>query len=231
MNQVQSGARFGRLFVEFLLIVAGVSVALAADAFWEFRTEVQREAEYLGQIRSDLTENERRLLAALEDEDMIEASVQRAIDAFVLAQSVSPDSAQAWFHTRRGLNYADPRLLTGTIDALISTGDLRLIRDPSVRQGLMSYLPKIEQDRAEFDRWVGLGVDHVEQLRIIGLRASPDGVRPDFPANAALTHARREPEVLEALHGLLQKHRVRQVYLERMLESSRSLSELLQSVG
>ena len=162
MAEDQSGARFGRLFVEFLLIVAGVSVALAADAFWEFRTGLEREAEYLDQIRSDLSENERRLLAALEDEDMTEASVQLAIGAVVSAQPVSADSVQEWFHGRRGLSYADPRLLTGTLDALVNTGDLRLIRDPFVRQGLLSYLPKIEQDRAEYDRWAGLGVDHIE---------------------------------------------------------------------
>lgn len=229
MSGERGGGRLRRGLAEFFLIVAGVSVALGADALWEYRSELDREREYLEQIRADLTANIGSLEEALSSEAMTESAVQSAIDAVVSGGPIAPDSVQLWLHERRGLSYADPRLLTGTIDALVNTGDLRLVRDASIRQGLVSYLPRIEQDQSEFDRWVGLGIDHIEQLRIIGMRASPAGTRPDLPANYALTHASEDPGVLEALHGLLQKQRGRRVYLERMLESTQILSELLDS--
>ncbi len=54
---------------EFVLIMAGVTVALGADALRSARQDRMREEEYLEQLRSDLAENRERLVAAIEDEE------------------------------------------------------------------------------------------------------------------------------------------------------------------
>ena len=211
MDQSQSrkGARSTRAIGEFLLIVAGVSVALGAEALWETRQDRTREAEYIAQVRSDLSENTLRLREALELEEMTHLSIQTAIDAVVQQERISPDSAQAWLHDRRGLNYADPRPLTGTFSALIA------------------YLPQLIYDHAEYDRWVHLYLPHMERLREIGIGVHPRNSSPVFPTNYALLYASTNPDVLAALHGVLQKHRNRRIYLDRMLESTRELADLM----
>ncbi len=44
----------GRLFAEFVVIVAGVLVALAANAAWEVRSERQQEEAYYRALVRDL---------------------------------------------------------------------------------------------------------------------------------------------------------------------------------
>jgi hypothetical protein len=226
-NRSQKSIQIRRVVGEFLLIVAGVSVALGAEALWEARLDRIREAEYLDQVRSDLAENERRLLEAIDSEEMTHVSIQTAIDAVVQRRTISPDSAQAWLHDRKGLGYSDPRPLTGTFSALISTGDLRLVRDPSIREGLITYLPQLQYDHAEFDRWVQLFIPHIETLRAIGIEVSDQGLAPTNPTKFALARASTNPAVLVALHGVLQKHRNRRIYLDRMLDATRELSDRL----
>jgi hypothetical protein len=130
-----------RLIAEFLLIVAGVTVALGADSLWSIRQDHARESEYLEQLRADLAENRARLDAAILDEETLGAAALAALEALARESPITADSARAWLVERRGFMYSDPRLLTGTFSGLIESGDLRLIRDPDVRKSIIAYLP------------------------------------------------------------------------------------------
>jgi hypothetical protein len=84
-----------RLVGEFLLIVGGVSVALAADSLWSARQDRVRETEYFEQLRSDLAENRVRLEAAIDDEETIGAAARSALHAVRSGEPISLDSARA----------------------------------------------------------------------------------------------------------------------------------------
>jgi hypothetical protein len=217
------------MFGEFFLIVAGVSVALAAESAWGIRKDRILESEYLAQIQADLAENEKRLLVAIALEEMQRAAAQAAFDAVSERRPIPPDSANAWLHERRGLNYSDPRLLTGSVSALIGTGDVRLVRDPVVRKAIMAYLPQISADQAEFDRWVEHLLMPLERLRAVGLRIPLSGYSHPSPSVRAVSATSPDPEVLTALDGIKFSHGERLLYLNRMLAATRELAdELLQ---
>ncbi len=213
---------------EFVLIVAGVTVALGADSLWDFRQDREAEEEYLVQMRSDLAENERRLEDALALEAQQAAAATSALNAFASGRAVDPDSAQVWLMDRRGLFYSDPRPITGTFSALVETGDLRLIRDASKRNAVISYLAQITEDKREFDRFVEESLVALRAIREVG--ATPDYAWSALGASAirALLTTPRDPAVSAALAHVITAAELRQVYLGRMLEATQQVAEALE---
>ena len=229
-----------RWAAEFVLIVAGVSVALGADSVWEWRQDRQREAEYLAQLSEDLDENAGRLRAAIELEESQRRAAITAFEAVAGGVEVSPDSARSWLLDRRGLYYSDPRLVTGTFTALVSTGDVGLIRDPAIRRAVVGYVPKVQDDMEEFDRWVDRLIEYNAGLRRIGLaveeapettidRSAPlaELSRGD-PSVSALANTRGDAGVLTSLDGVLFTILPRLTYLRSMLDSTTELYDLLE---
>lgn len=127
-KQVQRGA------AEFLLIVTGVLAALTVDAWWQGRLDNERERQYLEQLHADVRSNRQRLEEALELEHDQLQRAQSMLAAVRGSKPISADSATSWMTRDPPFPwYSDPRLLEGTIVALVETGDINLIRDrPSV---------------------------------------------------------------------------------------------------
>lgn len=229
--RVSRAGRARSALAEFLLIVAGVSVALAAESLWSARQDSILEAEYLKQLSSDLEENRLRLLAAVRDEEMIGTAALTALTAIRSGEAVSADSARAWSQERRGLYYSDPRLLTGTFSGLVDSGDLHLIRDPQIRKAVLAYPPQISQDKAEFDRWVDTYIQILKPYRKVALEADVYRAELGESGVVALTGNPVDPLMLEVLDGQIWTNQVRLIYLRRMLEATEDARAALGSGG
>jgi hypothetical protein len=223
-----SSWNFSRWASEFVVIVAGVIAALGANSLWGRWQDGRTEQVYLQQLRSDIGENEKRLEAAIALESQQHDAASAAFRAVQLGNTITNDSAKAWLVTRRGVYYSDPRLLTGTVTALISTGELRLLSDATLRQAVAGYATQIREDRDEFDRFVESLQPPFEALRNLGFRTNTSEMsREQFgPVVAALT-GKPGTEVLAALDGVLVANEIRVVYLRRMLETTQRLRRLL----
>ena len=122
--------------------MAGVLAALAAQAWWEGRQERARERDYLRQLLVDTRENERRLGDAIGIDSVSGVSVARAMTALLASGPLPPpDSLGEW--VRGSGSSSDPRLVTGTYQALMGTGDLRLVRNDSLRARLATYAAEL----------------------------------------------------------------------------------------
>lgn len=66
---------------EFVVIMAGVLAAFAAQAWWEDHQERTRERDYLHQLLADTRENERRLTNAIEEDSAAGRATARALVA------------------------------------------------------------------------------------------------------------------------------------------------------
>lgn len=213
---------------EFIVIVAGVIVALGANAMWGDWQDRRAEHAYLDQLRGDLDENLVRLRDAMKLEDTQHAAAGAAYAAVVRGDNISKDSAAAWMVTRRGVYYSDPRLLTGTVTTLISTGDLKLIRNSSLRQSIAGYSTRIQEDREEFNRFVASLQPPFDALREEGFRQHGTiADRAGFAAVVAAVTGRPGVAVQHALDGVLIASEIRSVYLKRMLETTQTLREAL----
>jgi hypothetical protein len=224
-SRLAGSFRASRALGEFLLIVAGVTVALGAESLWAARLDRLREAEYMEQLRSDLAENQRRLDVAILDEETIGAAALTALQAVMSGEPIPVDSAQAWVVERRGLFYSDPRLLTGTFSGLVESGDLRLVRDPTIRKAIIAYVPQVVSDRAEFDRWVDTFI-----AGLVKYRPSPRRGAVEDPTTFQETVnlvASGSPVAAELLDHAIWTNTVRLIYLRRMLAATDSVASVL----
>jgi len=97
--------------------------------------------------------------------------------------------------------------LTGTVTALISTGDLRLLSSPALRQAIAAYAAQIHEDRAEFDRALSIHFSSYESLRASAFRpgASVRGHADTTFLSSVVSAVTGRPgnEVLSALDGII----------------------------
>lgn len=130
---------------EFATIVAGVLCALAAQAWWQGHEERGRERDYLRQLLSDTRENERRLDDAVATDSAAAHFAARAMDALTGSAPPPPaDSLVAWVgRSGRASNFQP---LAGNYQALLGTGDLRLVRSDSLRARLAAYAAAVESE-------------------------------------------------------------------------------------
>ena len=79
------------------------------------------------------------------------------------------DTIGTWFHLVFG-----PRLLDGTISALVATGDINLVHNPRVKTSLINYLGQLKADMNKIDRGVNQFLIHEgELLRVFELARIP----------------------------------------------------------
>ncbi len=224
-----SSVRARRLAAEFVLLVAGVLTALGVDAWWQGRTERVREAEYLDQLHEDALENRRRLAEALtiERDQLARAdAVQRALRS---RQPMDRDSATSWMIREPTFPwYSDPRVLTGTIVALVETGDINLIRQGDLRSAIIGYLGQLEADLAEFRRGIVPFQDHADRLYALAesaRAAEPRAEREDAAQAYAvsptdLLAVQRNPEAAVVFRLLRANIDNRIWYLSQMHEAT-----------
>ena len=219
----RDGARW--FAAEFLVVVTGVLVALALNAWWEKRQDIGRENTYLTQLRSDLRINEQRLQEAIRLEQLTRGGASDVLTALGAGAAIPLDSAQTWMIERRAPFYSDPRLLLGTVSALMETGDINLLRDIRTRQQIIEYQSQIEADQAEFGRWVDRLADYLQEFyaQAVGsdLWRQTDA---DLPHQVrALTAGQGNQGMLNPFFGMYWTSGIRITYLQRMLEHTRSL--------
>lgn len=215
---------------EFLVVLTGVLVALALNAWWEGRQEIRREEAYLAQLRSDLRINEQRLREAIRLEETTRESAGAVLAAIGAAAPVSADSAHAWMIERRASFYSDPRLLVGTVSALMETGDINLLRDREIRQQIIEYQSQIEADQAEFGRWVDRLAGYLEDFYSRAV-ASDRWQQTDtsLPHQVrAILAGQEDRGMLDPFFGMYWTSGIRLTYLQRMLDETSALSGALE---
>jgi hypothetical protein len=155
-ESMTSGSRLKTAGFEFLTIVAGVLVALAADGWRERLAERRLEVEYIGRVISDLTADLDRLQQAADGferkreplRELMEVNLPTVDEAAV----VRALRIAGWGSGRD----LQPARAT-TFDEMRSTGRISLIQDAGIRDEIAAYyaadegmLGRIDSRRAEF---------------------------------------------------------------------------------
>jgi hypothetical protein len=142
--------KLAKPFGEFIVIVTGVLVALAVDAWVERRQERRLEVSYLLRLEEELRQDSVRIEGGLQfladvDSTLLELSRLRSglppRDSLRLVQGLIPARV-------RGLPGS---LSQSTFDDLRSTGAIRLISDPRVRFGISFHYAGIARRRQQLD--------------------------------------------------------------------------------
>lgn len=127
-----------RFLGELVLIVGGVLIALAIDSWWEGHQEREQERAYLDQLLVDLRETEDRLHTSIAGDSAMLDRVSGVLDRAFNGHLPPPDSLVL------PTGYTQFRPLSGTQAALVQSGDLRLVRNDSIRFQVIAYAALID---------------------------------------------------------------------------------------
>lgn len=122
---------------EFLVVVSGVLVALALNAYYQGRVDAGREAGYLQQMATDLAESEARLqeaVAANQDQ------LGKLTELLKLFDSKSEVPSIEAFNDLKILSFTSEDPVLSTAQAIVETGDLHLITDDLLRSEIIHYV-------------------------------------------------------------------------------------------
>jgi hypothetical protein len=145
-------AQWGHVFLELGLIVAGILIALAVSNWMEDRRDARLERQYLEQLTHDLD----RDLAVLDEAQRFEQSqsANAALAYRALRQgAVAPDQREAVAQALGALTARRTlRLGRATYTDLLSTGNLRLIRNAALRDRIVRLYETNERTQMIRDR-------------------------------------------------------------------------------
>lgn len=135
---------------EFVVVVAGILVALGLQAWWQNRQDSSRGAQYQQQILADVRMTERTLRESIAI-DRAHYSATKLLSAALYAPDIpTRDQAMQWLQTYPGWT-ADPRPILGNANALIQTGEIRLVPNPEARRAIISYASIMDTTWADRD--------------------------------------------------------------------------------
>ncbi|MEM1117345.1 MAG: hypothetical protein AAF845_07700 [Bacteroidota bacterium] len=166
---------------EYLIVVLGVLTAVGINAWWADRDAQTRERLVLEDLREDFLFNKAEIQRVRSFSDLSLVQFDRLAtlpDAAV--GSLSPDSVYTYVESTLINVTFDP--VTGSLDALIASGNLGLIRDRALRERLNSFLEVLrdsdEEKQAVFDQ-LARGLE--KQSRLGGPWGSPGTPFPAEP--------------------------------------------------
>ena len=132
------------VFLDFFIVVAGILIAFQITNWNDSRDDRNREFEYLVRLHEDFTASALRLgdeTQALEQQLKDQATVLVALDSC----SLTPDDRPEFERGLVRLGWINsPMYIRRTIDELISSGEMGLIRNKTLRKTIADMTAEIE---------------------------------------------------------------------------------------
>lgn len=126
----------------------GILLAFGIDAWWDDRTDQQREAAYLDALRSELVETRKNLTEHMRSRSEAIAVMKHYVETVSAAdpRTGSMDTITVMLtHITPYFDFAPQR---AALDDLIGSGGLQLIRSESLRRALAEYEQALVLDRS-----------------------------------------------------------------------------------
>jgi len=136
-----------RLSVEAAAIVVSILLAFAIDAWWNGHIESKRERDQLVAMREEFSES----LVGLEEVlDSIQQHTNGVEELIALLKEAGPHSVEVSGHLLGfAIGWRTSDVSTSTLDALIASGDLNLLKNKELRADLAklpAFLLNVTED-------------------------------------------------------------------------------------
>ena len=227
---------------EFLVVVIGVLVALAVSAWWQSQQDRALERRYLEQLDADLLSTESDMHDALTLLTARAVAAAKVQHAFCGERPASDAVLEKNLALPGGTSRYRPVL--GNIEALISSGDIGVIRSAPLRTALVSYVewskarledvgrydetyyrPAVNELRSAFDigsfNMDSFRKKNAERPHAFDMRSMAATGSPPFPVN--LDELLKNRVIYSAYAKLMLAHRNQAGEYGSILESARFL--------
>lgn len=220
---------------EFTVVVAGILVALALSSWAEDRRDAKREQAYLQQLAADLDASDAILSEAVAFVVARAESSARIVQSFWHEQQVVDRAIVKDLKVPRSTRRFRPIL--GTAEALISSGDMRLVHTGALRTQILAYVESMRTHLEDINRFdvtyyrpaVTILYPNSELQQFFPRAMESDRLMPrpndadrvPFPAD--LRTLLRDRNVYDGYSLLLVAHRNQADEYQEMLEETRKL--------
>lgn len=170
---------------EFLVIVTGVLVAVALNGFYQRRHDARNEATYLALLSRDVGHTTRQLEEKLAFES---AQIRDGVMAYrALSASLRPaNPAEVSAGLRKLTDRRTMVLLDATYRDLVSTGNLRLIRNRALRDQIVEFYGTTSAEYEVMNKNNSFFVDELYNSLVIGKGLLKPGRGGNLPTLANL---------------------------------------------
>lgn len=141
---------------EFFVVVSGVVVAFALNSWWQEVNNDKKEKQYIAQISRELDST---LLSIENDIEYLKGSTEASASLLTYAYAKElPPETEMVNNMMRSLSFNTSGQVSGTLQSLINSGDIQLIKDDELRTTLIT----LEKELRHFDQqaW-GVGYEKV----------------------------------------------------------------------
>jgi hypothetical protein len=182
-----------RVFAEGVVIVGSILLAFGIDAWWDGRQERRAERVYIGRIIADLRETRGHIMENTEHYESLLRHGAALQPILTGVDEVPADTLGFLASVLQASRITDPVVARSAYDDLISTGNLRVIQNDSLRAALSRFYANVEnqlnpvdysRDQAQYRETVRgiLPADLQMFIRESCLDASPLGCSKDSSA-------------------------------------------------
>jgi len=141
------GIPWKRRLGEGAVIVLGILIALAADAWWDNRVERADEQTALRQLRAEFADNRMQFDSIVDKHEGGQAAAGVLLDAHLTGTEIPADSLRTLIFTASLPWTYNPR--GGALESLVAAGRLDIIEDDSLRVELAAWPGLVEDYREE----------------------------------------------------------------------------------
>jgi hypothetical protein len=160
------GLKPGRLLIELGVVVLGVGIALAADSWREDRELRSRELAYLNSIAADMEEAARVLIATIEKDLENAERIKKSLSLLQSEAPLSEPEKRDWEGWTGRYNFALFAIPTGTLQALIRSGDLGLIISEDLRATLITEYAAINTYQSWIDQAFAQALPNLKDITL-----------------------------------------------------------------
>ena len=137
------GNTWSKLFLELVVVVVGILIALGIDSYRTELGNAKLEAEFLRQLKKDLLRAEKQITAQMETTIRAEAYTLRLLEFTREDLNVENDTLALWLI--RAFYFSDPRPTLSTAQALADSDRLYLLKDVELRGSITTMIDRIRQ--------------------------------------------------------------------------------------
>jgi hypothetical protein len=146
-----------RALGELVIVALGVLLALWADQAMQARQEDARAIGYLERLQDDVRADIRSLRFS-RDQARNRLAITRQVDAWLHDPNAAPDPDSLVTSVHFAGVLFPPTISRFTIDELKSTGDLRLLKNQSLKRQVADYYNQIGLQIDQWGAWGNLGI-------------------------------------------------------------------------
>ena len=230
---------------EFLVIVLGILAALAIDNWNSDRQDRQLERTYIESLLDDLRSDDQALLNTMANAEDYANSGLMVLDT-VKNQKVDVSTEDFLRGLRRSGFLSFTTHSRHTINDLLSTGNLRIIRDEAVLKGVSDYYAEIDYSSQWQQNWrqyqVDLGLIIPEfvslEVRLVPSDENRDRAPPWVDADLSvsteqvdevLSKLAASPQAIYAIENMVRTQGINYRYARDIRETLHDLIEVVEA--